>query len=964
MSFAAQYVLRSIKNKRYSLAIMFAFIISIAMVTSLFTWTETGSIIFSKDRLERTLQIVLTKPLTDDWYADPLFFLFYDPTFKHSIWETYNLLKNDSFVNRVEVVYSTRCLFNTENKPDSYLWYPNPEEPIIIGSAFIVNDSFLNMIKEDLGLENASLGGNGVLLSRSAATQLEKKLGIAVRVGSNISFDIATRIPKASEGEVSLRFWERASFRNLRVVGIYDWVNPDSFVSRSLHTFWHVDSVFMPLSLVNSTVREALESDAPTLKRRPGPPKLFVQIDAEEVARRDIVNLGIEIEKLKTRISYPIEDEILFSWDAEQLSQFVDAYYRSRTLLIYILPAVDLSACVVILGSEITFGGRKREAGILRARGADSRHLYVIFVAEFLILALIGTILGFMLGILLGCLIPASKGLFHYDLATFTKFMNNIQISPHSYMISFALCVTIPLMYAFGKGRSYSSADIVEVMSDRIEAKEESLRYTMGAWEIEIRGLHIRYVISTLMFASLILVKWSVDLASASLSSSLFLFIIILAHWSICAYATAVTIDKALPLLSKLFTFVLKTKGNLITLNLRRQRVYTSIVTILILGSSIMTFSLVEAETSENNLKNQIRYAIGCDLRIVTAREVDWSFARNLTEIPGISKVTPVLYYRVMFGGYPVNLIGVNPESYRDIGAWSGTSFMHPTYEQALIPLSENPNGIIISDFVADALKLDINSEIMVTKILYPGVEHYNLTVLGIMRSAPGLGYAVPTSEIMKGSIGFQEKEKFFLVSSLFPISKGVTTTTVFFAKVEEGTDVKDIIDRLANISIIKAVYSFETFDLAKEDIYRSLYMQAVSGALSLQFLIAIIIIVISLALFLRFAASRRKMEYALVRALGATRKNIALLIFMELIVVISVSMIAGSLLGMIYSALLFDLLLQIFPFRSVVRHVIAVPTVPLLAGFGIILIASLLGIYTSAKTVGKADLAGMLRNL
>lgn len=964
VSFIIPYVLRSIKQKRRSIAIVIGFIIGVAMVSAIFTWTETGSVIFSKDHLERSFQIVLTKPLTDDWYVDPVFLLFYHPKFQYTIWETYNLLQNDSFVSRVEAVYSTKCLFNTENKSDSFLWFPKPEKPILIGSVFMANDSFLKIIQDELGLENVSLGNNGVLVSRSFAHQLEVKLGISIKVGSNISFAIATRIPKTSEGEITLKYWERVFFENLTVKGIYDWVNPNSFVSRSLHTYWHADSLFMPLSLVNSTVREALESDAPTLERRPGPPKLFVQLNADEVVRRDIMNLEREIEKLRTRVSYPIENEISFSWDTEQISRFIDAYYRSRTLLIYILPVVDLSACVVIFSSEVTFGRRRREAGILRARGADSRQLYILFIAEFLILALIGTAVGFTFGVLLGCLIPSTTGLFQYDSATFNKFLAHIEISPYSYFVSFIVCVMIPLLYAFGKARSYSSTDIATTLSSRMESRTESLRYIMGAWEIEVKGLHIRYVFFLLMLVSLLFVRWLVNLSSLSMSSSLFLFIILLSHWSVFAYATALAIDKALPMLSKVFTLVLGPKGKLVVLDLKRKKFFTSMITVLILASSIMTFSLVEAETAQNNLKNQVRYAIGCDLRIVTAYEVPWSFAQNLTKIPGISKVTPVLYYRVVFGSHVINLIGVDPTVYEDIGFWTPTSFVHPTYERALELLAENPNGTVISSFVADALKLDLNSQIRITKLVHNRIVNYNLTVLGIMRSAPGFGDANPTSELVKGSFGFHEESKFFIVNKDFLISKGVTATNLFFASVDEETDVKGIIDTLLEMPEIEAVYSLETFDLGKVDIYRFLYMQGVTGSLDIQFLITVAIGIVSLAFFLEYMISERSVEYAVMRALGATRKDIKALIFIECILVISLSLIAGLLLGMVYSTLLFDLLLQIFPFKSVVPYVIAMPILPIGAGFGLIFIIALLGIHLSTKKAEKTDIAGILRNL
>ena len=92
MSFIIPYVFQSIKQKRRSVAIVVGFIIGVAMVSAIFTWTETGSVIFSKEHLESSFQIVLTKPLTDDWYVDPVFLLYYNPEFKYSISVSYTHL--------------------------------------------------------------------------------------------------------------------------------------------------------------------------------------------------------------------------------------------------------------------------------------------------------------------------------------------------------------------------------------------------------------------------------------------------------------------------------------------------------------------------------------------------------------------------------------------------------------------------------------------------------------------------------------------------------------------------------------------------------------------------------------------------------------------------------------------------------------------------------------------------------
>jgi len=953
--FTLTYALQSIvKHKRRSLIIIIGFIIDVSMVSAILTWTDTGPMIFAKDHLERSLQLSLSKP---DSFQ--LKYYLKRENYSYSIWDTYAFAERKPLVGKIEVVYSSMFLFNTENKSDSYVWFPESTEPMVRGPVFIANDTFLSLFQDQLRLEgNLTLGENGVLLSRSLISQLNNTFG-TFKIGSNLSFALATRIAEFSPTkENTLGYWKRVFFKDLTIKGIYDWIPRDSLADRELTTKkLSSNSMFMPLSLVNAMVLRSMEYP---YTYSPGPPKLFIQLNAEEVARHGIENLGGEIDRLKMEIFYSFESEIYIYTDIDQVSKFIEAYSQFRTLLIYILPVVNLSVGTTILSSEVVFGGRKQEAGILRARGASSHQLYILFIIEFLLLALIGVTLGFFLGVFLGCLIPATNGLFQYDPVTFKKFLTYATFSQYNFLFAFLACGVPPLIYAFSKAKSYASMEAMRAITQGARSKGR-VTYTVGLWEIEVKGVSISYIFFAGLLATLVFIKRVISNIPLTMGSGIPFYILLLLHWSLLIYATALIMSKALPILSRAFTFLLGTKGLFLMLNFKRQRIFVPLMMILMLTSSIMVFSLVEAETTKENISNQIRYAIGCDLRIYTTHTQPISFAQSLTKNFShlISNATPVIHSYFKIGNFYITVIGVDPMLYKNMGFWVPASFESPIHEQALISLARNPNGVLINKFLSDTLSLDPDSQVEVTL-----PQPMRLTVAGIIRSAPGFGDANSEFINVKGNLGFQERTMFVIVNKDLLVSMGIDKTSLFFASAKEGTDMKETVKILSKLPGISDVYSPSTFNLSNVDIDRFLYMQGVVGSLTFQFLITIFIGIVSLSFFLGYMISKRGVEYAVMRAIGATRKDITTLIFTESLEVVLFSLIAGSIIGLAYSIVLFDLSLWIFPFSSLVPYTPIVPITTLFVSFVMLFLAMSLGSYLPARRAGRTAVTEMLRNL
>jgi hypothetical protein len=380
-----------------------------------------------------------------------------------------------------------------------------------------------------------------------------------------------------------------------------------------------------------------------------------------------------------------------------------------------------------------------------------------------------------------------------------------------------------------------------------------------------------------------------------------------------------------------------------------------------------MVFSLAEAETVQNNTINQIGFSIGCDIRIVTVKQEPLSFAVNITHaLSGmISNVTPVISSYGRIAGYDLNIIGLDIELYKNMDV-----SIPEIFKLSLAALQTNPNGAIVGESMARALHLNVGSQVSVSNYYGRGSLdfrefHTNLTVVGMAQSAPGFGYLCPTSESTKGNLGFQEERMYILVNRDFLTGQDVPhKTRVFFVRAEKGSDSNKISQLVSKLPGVAAAY-FPTFShLEKLSEFWALYMQSVTSSLNLQFLAAITIGILVLAFFLQYMISERRLEYAVMRAIGATRKDITAIILAESILLVITALVFGSLLGMAYTVAATKLSFSVFPFRSTIGYEVTGPILVLVVSSAVVFLFAIIGSYFPARKAGQTNVAKELRNL
>jgi ABC-type lipoprotein release transport system permease subunit len=377
----------------------------------------------------------------------------------------------------------------------------------------------------------------------------------------------------------------------------------------------------------------------------------------------------------------------------------------------------------------------------------------------------------------------------------------------------------------------------------------------------------------------------------------------------------------------------------------------------------------VEAQTVDNNAHRQIDYFIGADLRV----ESEWVPSSRVSEIaavPGVAEATALVRAYAVIGSTQLGLIGIDHEAYPVIGHWDLSSMLGGDPGTVFSRFDDDPYSIIFPATFAEQLGLIVGDSINMfvydrSSVL---VDDRVFPIAGLGHSAPGLGYfdledpARPPDTT--SGFEFQESVAFALVHLSYLQSFNITSSQLFFASLEPNIDVDQVQQDIMALGFPTAVHSPATFSLeaAYPDGY--LFNRGVISILSIGFLACLSISIIALTLFVGVIVAERQTEYAIMRAVGGTRRQIVAIVVGEFIGLILASFIASVLLGSIFSWLLMNVLLNLFPFPYVIPFIIIPPWLLLLFMLVTVIAAMTVGTYIPARRAGRTNVGRVLRNL
>jgi putative ABC transport system permease protein len=388
---------------------------------------------------------------------------------------------------------------------------------------------------------------------------------------------------------------------------------------------------------------------------------------------------------------------------------------------------------------------------------------------------------------------------------------------------------------------------------------------------------------------------------------------------------------------------------------------------VLALTMSTTIAFAVQSESFRVDLNREVSYAVGADLRI-SCTDRAFSFDQTIAAVDGVEQITPVLTTWARIPGQEITIEALDALIYAEIGNFDQSSFGDQEPSTVLSALNSTENGIILSEYHATFLNKTIGESVSLQMSGVGELQSVEFVVVGVIYSAPGFGYAstndIPYSALGAG-FGFQAGYTGFAITNLnfTRDTLNADTTDLFLASIAEGTNQTELVN---NLRSLPGVYPTtpDTFDLKAQSLQTALFMNTVEGLFSIGFVMSLTLSIFALSISLGSVVRERRKEYAVMRAIGGSKRQIVSMVFSEFAGVVIASLILSILLGGIFGFVMGFLLNNMMPFSRTLAATMAIPWNFLFIVLIIEILTMIIGAYLPAREASRTEPAVVLRNM
>lgn len=953
---ALTYAFTSLKNypvRNMGIALVLA--IGIALPTTVFVWTDTG-----------------TRIVVDDYFSNSTYQLLIarKPGAPFSLEVAQQLIQAadaNPYVEFVHRVVSAVGILQNETLPQwSTYALTGFNYPLGIKDTrtiFVTPDFLGNWSSEFSYQGNFSLTSGQVLVSQGFIDYTYQVHGIRLKIGDRVDFDILENAQRFSGRNDKSQF-SVLPVENLTIAGIYDLNNMQSHIADALPSV--VRKNWDPFQLNNDYVL-GINDSVMILQDDIGElnleyiaswsyfsPALLIRAAEGPLLQAGAANIADNLIAFKSQFEEQFATySISGLTDIWQLEAEINTYLQSQVLTVVAFPVIIMSMMLTVYTSETSISRRKGEISALRAKGASFNQVFATFMWESLVLSMIGLAVGLIVSFFFAPLVGSTTALFTFSPQLYAKYLAKLSVPILSIVIAAVIAMYLPAAYLLHVARR---VDVSEVGQPMAEAAEEGAE-TGSIWRY---GIGLGAVLSILMAMPILLSPTGFFAVGEILVATLLLFA--------ASYLGSRTMRYVTARLSGSTNFLLGEKALYLSQSLRKRKgQFIPLLIILTLTLTTTTMMLIQTSSFEATMHNELQYSIGADMRIQCDPK-PFSFNETLLQYPGVVDAMPVVETWAQVSSSRFNLEGVDAMKYADIGKFSDASFVGNNSDAALSALAAVPNGIIISDYSARLWNKTVGDTLFVYVGALNETRIVGFVVVGLVNSAPGFGVA-STQDLAAASFasqfGFQAGEGGFAIANLDFVSHitSIRDSELFFVKTACYTDMSAVISHLDSEKNTY-VYTVDTFDINNQSSPIRLFLSGIQGLTSISFILCAAMGLMAIALFLGSAVLERKSEYALFRALGGTQRQVISMVFGEfagsVIAAISISVILGVVFGFAISIMTFG----ISPFSPVLPEIFAYPFLMMLVTIAAESAVMIAACYIPAKRAGAMDPATVLRNL
>ncbi|MHA2158561.1 MAG: FtsX-like permease family protein [Candidatus Thorarchaeota archaeon] len=947
-AYGLSYALSSIRaNPFRALSLALTLSLGISLFASTMVWGDTGVYVSIYEYLDdNSFQIQLSTSLGDleelslaDAYVqqDPL------------VEQTYRVNST------VGIVWGTDLENTTLYEIDGEVYSDGMKDCRVI----FVDNEFLQLTEQEFWIQGTfQLGEGEIAVSSNFIYYYESLYDYEPQINDTI--DIELLLDVTSDHAVPLINLGRHSLTELKIVCIYNPKLSDSLIEKALPTMYRASfnstNIRYPvLGLRDSVmVREDSIPVNSLSEDNYFQPSTLVRISAAALAASGPENIGLNLFELADRV----DTRFTIEWNGAEnildMQTSVNTYVETLSLSILALPIILLALFFSVFAADTFMAPRTVEVGIVRSKGATYSQVSSIFLWETTIIGSLAVLFGVLFSIFFAPLIPSSLSFMSFDWSVYSYYLSQTVVSPSTLLRSIGLTVLPSMLFILYLGRKAASAEIGLTLMEFTENPTEQVEshgFTIGA---SVVLLLLVIVMMYLLPKNPVLFLFEITLGTAA--------------WFFIAYNGSRISRVGLARISDRLSFVLGQKNRISAgyLRMRKGRIIPLMVVLALTMSSTIAFS-VQSESLKVDLSREIDYALGADIRIdCSDRELD--FNETLTSIDGIEHVTPVLRTWARLGTEEITVEALYADEYAEIGHFDQSSFPESSPTTALMELDAVLNGIIISDFLASRLDKSVGDNLTMEMSGVATTQHVSFTIIGTMHSAPGFGYAaaaeMPYSTLGSG-FGFQAGYSGFVIANLEYVSYETELQTVdlFLGDLSDDANKTRVLEDMQTIPDVFPNIPTE-FDLKTHSLNTALFLNTVEGLFSIGFLMSLILSIFALSISLGSVVRERRKEYAVMRAIGGSKRQVVSMVFSEFSGVVFASLALSIILGVVFGFVMGFLLNNMSPFSRVLASTISFPIGFLSIVLFLEILTMVIGSYLPAREAANTDPAVVLRNM
>jgi len=956
-AYGLSYALSSIRAnpfRAFSLALTLS--LGISLFASTMVWGDTGVYVSIYEHLEdNAYQLQIKQDVgTSVAFEQAEAYMLQDPLIEsiYRVNSTLGILAG--YDNGTDIVNASF--------PDSQVYDitdPLYTEGIKDFRAVFVDNEFLSLIERDFWTQGTfQLQEGDVIVSSSFIYLTEHVFDYYLQIGDEINVDLLMGDDPGTPA--FLGNLDRTTINNLRIVGIFDPITTNSMIERALPSIDRANWIQSNLRYSVLGLRDSILilNDVVPSSSLPEngffDPSTLIRVSATALASSGPDQIATNLLTLANRA----EAQYAITWDGEDkvwdMQNAVNTYIDSLSLSILALPVILLALFFSVFAADTFMAPRTVEVGIIRSKGASYSQVSTVFLWETLAISSLAIFMGVIFSVLFAPLIPASTSFMNFDWSVYYYYITSTVVTPGTIIRAITLTVLPSMLFILYLARKAAQTEIgltlMEVTTNPTE-QEESHGFTIGA-SVVLLGIVV--VLMNILPKGDIFFLMELSLGTAA--------------WFFIAYNGSRISRVGLAGISKKLSFLLGQK-NLISaayLRMRKGRIIPLMIVLALTMSTTIAFA-VQSESLRVDLDREVTYAVGADLRIACTNK-EFTFDQTIAAIDGVEQVTPVLRTWAGFPGQEITIEALDALIYAEIGNFDESSFGDQDPSTILSALAATPNGIILSEYHAEFLNKTAGDSLDLTMSGIGELQSVPFVVVGVVYSAPGFGYAsrldIPVSALGAG-FGFQAGFTGFAITNLNYTAEAleVETADLFLASLAEDTNQTQLANALWSLPGVYPTTP-ETFDLKARSLQTALFLNTVEGLFSLGFVMSLTLSIFALSISLGSVVRERRKEYAVLRAIGGSKRQIVSMVFSEFAGVVMASLVLSILLGGIFAFVMGFLLNNMMPFSRTLAASIAIPWYFLFIVLIIEIVTMVIGAYLPAREASRTEPAVVLRNM